>query len=131
MAREYDDIPGTYVQDGSHYRKGIHLNNFCMSLNLATNRDAFRVDEATYLDTYKLTPEQRAAVLNRDWLDMLRLGGNIYYTFKLAIFDGMTMQTLGAKMSGNGMSSEDFVAMMMRGGRSIAGNRSKAEREHG
>ena len=31
--RDYDDIPGTYVFDGEHSRKGYHLNMFCMSLN--------------------------------------------------------------------------------------------------
>ena len=33
--RDYDDIPGTYVQDAVHLRKGYHLNMFCLSLNHA------------------------------------------------------------------------------------------------
>jgi len=125
--KDYHDIPGTYVFDGEHHRKGYHLNMFCMSLNKASNRDEFRSDEATYLDQYKLTAEQRKAILDREWLNMLRLGGNIYYTFKLAIFDGMSMQEAGAAMSGNGMTTEDFKNMMINGGRSIEGNRSKKE----
>ena len=40
--RDYDSIPGTYVFDGTHSRKGYALNMFCMSLNEAANRDAFR-----------------------------------------------------------------------------------------
>ena len=129
--RDYDDIPGTYVQDSVHLRKGYHLNMFCLSLNEADNRSAFRADETAYLDRYPMTPAQRRAVLERDWLNLLRLGGNIYYTFKLAAFDGLTMQQIGAAMSGTGMSEAEFRQMLLDGGRPIAGNRSKEERPHG
>lgn len=127
MTREYDDIPGTYVMDGRHCRKGYHLNMFCMSLNQAENRDEFRADEAAYLKKFKLTPEQRQAVLDRDWLELLRLGGNIYYTFKLAIFDGRSMQYVGGAMSD--MTEEEFRQMMIHGGREVEGNRSKQAQE--
>ena len=125
--RDYDDIPGTYVFDGNHCRKGYALNMFCMSLNSEANRDAYRADPEAYLDDWELTPEQRAAVTQRDWLGMLRLGGNIYYTFKLAIFDGLNMQQVGAMMSG--VSAVEFSEMMLNGGRPIEGNRSKAEQD--
>ena len=125
MKHDYDDIPGTYVMDGEHCRKGYHLNMFCMSLNKAENREEFRKDEAAYLDKFKLTPEQRQAVLDRDWLGMLRLGGNIYYTFKLAIFDGRSMQYVGGAMSG--ITEEEFRQMMINGGRPIEGNRRKQQ----
>ena len=129
--RDYDDIPGTYVQDASHLRRGYHLNMFCMSLNQAGNREEFRADEAAYLDRFPMTGAQRQAVLARDWLEMLRLGGNIYYTFKLATFDGLTMQHVGAAMSGTGMSVEEFRQMLLDGGRPIEGNRSKGELARG
>ena len=129
--RDYDDIPGTYVFDGEHCRRGYHLNMFCKSLDLVQNRDAFREDQAGYLARFRVTPEQARAILGRDWLGMLRLGGNIYYTFKLAIFDGLTMQHAGAAMSGNGMTVEAFRAMMLAGGRPIDNIRSKKEQAHG
>ena len=129
--QDYDDIPGTYVQDSVQLRRGYHLNMFCMSLNDAGNRDAFRADEAAYLDRFPMTDAQRRAVLARDWLGMLRLGGNIYYTFKLATFDGLTMQHVGALMSGTGMTVDEFRRMLLDGGRSIEGNRSKREQEDG
>ena len=66
--RDYNDIPGTYVFDGEHSRKGYHLNMFCMSLNKVENRDEFRADEAAYLQKFPMTEAQRQAVLNRDWL---------------------------------------------------------------
>ena len=127
--RDYDDIPGTYVQDGEHTRKGYRLNKFCMSLNTAENREAFKADEAAYLEQFSLTDEQRQAVLDRDWLGMLRLGGNIYYTFKLAIFDGRSMQYVGGHMSD--VSEDVFRQMMLDGGRSPEGYRSKQESAHG
>ena len=115
MTKDYDDIPGTYVFDGDHSRRGYALNMFCMSLNQAANREAFAAAPDAYLDRWDLTPEQRRAVVERDWLELLRLGGNIYYTFKLAIVDGLTMQDVGAAMSG--ITTEEFSAMMAAGGR--------------
>lgn len=117
--RDYDDIPGTYVFDAQHARKGYALNMFCKSLDVAKNREAFAQDEERYLDRFDLTPEQREAVLKREWLRMLQLGGNIYYTFKLAIFDGRSMQYVGGQMSG--MTEEEFRQMMLGGGRRIDG----------
>lgn len=123
--REYDDIPGTYVFDGTHNRHGYDLNMFCMSLNDEANRASFRSDPNAYLDEWSLTPEQRQAVVERNWLGMLQLGGNIYYTFKLAVFDGLSMQDVGGSMSG--ITTEEFAAMMVAGGRPAEGNRFESE----
>lgn len=123
--RDYSDIPGTYVFDPEHSRQGYHLNMFCMSLNKEANREQFKQGEADYLDKFPMTEAQRNAVLNRDWIGMLRLGGNIYYTFKLAIFDGINMQEIGARMEG--VSDDQFKEMMIKGGRPIQGNRYQKE----
>ena len=123
--KEYADIPGTYVMDGEHSRKGYRLNMFCMSLNEQANRDAFALDETAYIDEFGITPEQKRAVLDRDYLAMLRLGGNIYYTFKIAILDGKSMQFVGGQMSG--ISEQEFKQMMLDGGRPIEGNRRTGE----
>ncbi|MEK9723258.1 MAG: protocatechuate 4,5-dioxygenase subunit alpha [Rhodospirillaceae bacterium] len=124
--RDYKDIPGTYVFDGDANRMGYHLNMFCMSLNKESNRDAFRADPDGYLDNFPMTAEQRKCVEERDWLRMLHLGGNIYYTYKLAAFDGLSMQAVGGLMSG--LTEDEFRDMMVAGGRSVEGNRSKSER---
>lgn len=123
--KDYSDIPGTYVFDPEHSRQGYHLNMFCMSLNEAGNRAKFRANEPLYLDTFPMSDAQRQAVLSRDWIELLRLGGNIYYTFKLAIFDGLTMQDVGSAMSG--VTKETFHQMMLDGGRPIDGNRYTSE----
>ncbi|HEC08966.1 MAG TPA: protocatechuate 3,4-dioxygenase, partial [Acidimicrobiales bacterium] len=83
-SKPWDDIPGTYVQDGEHYRKGYRLNMLLMTLNTAEGREAFAADEAGSLDRAGVTADQKQAVLDRDWLAMLRLGANVYYLLKLA-----------------------------------------------
>jgi protocatechuate 4,5-dioxygenase, alpha chain len=117
--RDYDDIPGTIVFDGRRSRRGYALNKFLMSLNRSENRDAFRADEAGYLDRFDLDDEQREAVLGRQWLRLLEVGGNVYYTYKLAACDGMTFQDLAGAQTG--MTPEDFADMMRTGGRSARG----------
>jgi protocatechuate 4,5-dioxygenase alpha chain len=56
---------------------------------------------------------------------MLELGGNIYYTSKLGATDGLSFQQLAAKMTGS--TQEAYAEMMLAGGRSADGNRSKSE----
>ena len=123
--KEYDDIPGTFVFDADRSREGYHLNMFCISLQKAKNRDAFSQDPEGYMATFPMSEAQAQAVRDRAWNDMLELGGNIYYTAKLAAFDKITFQELAALMTH--MESEDYRKMMLDGGRSIEGNRYKSE----
>lgn len=126
---DYADIPGTFVFDAERSRQGYHLNMFCMSLRHAANREAFKADEQGYLNRFPMTEAQRAAVLGRQWNEMLRLGGNIYYTSKLAATDGVNFQQLAAKMTG--VTEDAYRAMMLAGGRPITGNRSTKEWPNG
>jgi protocatechuate 4,5-dioxygenase, alpha chain len=129
MAREqhdYDDIPGTFVFDQQRSRQGYGINMFCMSLMQDANRKAFKADEAEYLKKFNLTPEQTEAVLKRDYNRMLELGGNIYFTAKLGATDGHSFRHLAAEMTG--ASQDDYANMMLAGGRSVEGNRSKSGR---
>lgn len=123
----YDDIPGTIVFDSDQATRGYHLNQFCISLRLAPNRDAFGADPESYIDKFPMTPEQREAALNQQWNRLLELGGNIYYTSKLAAYHGINFQNLAGLMTG--MGSTDYRAMMVAGGRNIEGNRYKSEWE--
>ena len=125
--KEYNDIPGTFVFDADRSREGYHLNQFCISLRLQENREAFNNDEHTYLDSYRMTPEQREAVVKRDWNLLLELGGNIYYTAKLAANDGINFQDLAGRMTGMGVDA--YREMMLNGGRPIQGNRTNSEWE--
>ena len=123
--KEYDDIPGTFVFDADRGREGYQLNQFCISLRLQKNRDEFNADEESYLDKYSMSEDQRQAVLDRNWNGLLSLGGNIYYTSKLAANDGINFQELAGLMTG--MGSKAYRAMMLAGGRSPEGNRYQHE----
>ena len=128
--RDYDDVPGTYVFDSRSYLKGYHLNMFLMSLNKPECRDEFAEDEKAYLGTFQITKEQCQAVLDRDYLRMLKLGANVYYVFKLVSHDRLAPQVMYGKMSVPELSFEGFQEMMLAGGRSIEGNRSKKEQQN-
>lgn len=119
----FQDIPGTILFDSKQSRKGFHLNQFCMSLMKAENRARFKADEEAYLDGWKLTPAQRAAVLARDYNAMIANGGNIYFLSKIGATDGKSFQYLAALMTGT--TQEEYAAMMLAGGRPAAGNTSK------
>jgi len=123
----FKDIPGTVVFDGTQSRLGFHLNQFCMTLMKSENRAAFKADPAAYLQKFAMSAEQRQAVLDRDYNRMIALGGNIYFLAKIGATDGFSFQNLASKMTG--MKEEDYRAMMIAGGRSIEGNRSKSERK--
>jgi protocatechuate 4,5-dioxygenase, alpha chain len=124
-----DDIPGTVLFDGERSRQGAQFNRFCMSLNKPENRAAFLANQPDYLAKFPISEAQRLAVLQRDWSGMLQLGGNIFYIIKIAMCDGVPVQHVQAAMSG--MTNEDYVQMMLAGGRSIEGNRSKKEKLSG
>src|SRR5215470_15298402 len=129
MARtqqEYDDIPGTFVFDAERSREGYGINMFCMSLMKDANRKAFKANEAEYLKKFPLTREQTDAILKRDYNRMLELGGNIYFTAKLGATDGHSFRHLAATMTGS--TQEDYAKMMLDGGRSVEGNRSRSGR---
>jgi protocatechuate 4,5-dioxygenase alpha chain len=122
---ELEDIPGTRVFTARRARQGYWLNQFCMSLMQADNRAAFKADERAYLDRYPMTEAQKAAVIERDYNKALDEGGNIYFLAKVFSTDGQSfLQAVGTM---TGMSPEDYQAMMVAGGRSPDGVRSKKE----
>ena len=122
----FDDIPGTTVFTAERSHEGYHLNQFCMSLMKAPNRDRFHVDERAYLDEWPMSEEQKQAVLDRDFQRMLDLGGNVYFLSKIFASDGLSYVQAVSTMTD--MSVEEYQAMMLAGGRSIDGWRSVSER---
>ncbi len=121
----FEDIPGTTLFHAQRAREGYHLNMFCMSLMKPENRAEFRKDEAAYLLKWPMTQQQREAVLKRDWGRMIELGGNVYFLSKLFSTDGLSFQHVAALMTGS--TQEQYAQMMLDGGRSVDGNRSKSE----
>src|SRR6204780_1416806 len=127
LEKPYLDVPGTTVFDADQSRKGYWLNQFCMSLMKAENRARFKANERAYLDEWKMTEEQKQAVLDRDLNRMMALGGNIYFLSKIGATDGKSFQQMAGSMTG--MTEEAYRNMMVGGGRSIEGNRYTGEKK--
>jgi protocatechuate 4,5-dioxygenase alpha chain len=84
---EPDRIPDTPLFDRARSLAGYRLNKMAMGLGDPANRAAFRLDESAYIDRFGLTPEQKRAVMARDWREMVRLGGNIFFILKISALD--------------------------------------------
>jgi protocatechuate 4,5-dioxygenase alpha chain len=121
LDKPYKDIPGTTIFDAEQSRMGDWLNQFCMSLMNAENRERFKADERAYLDEWPMSEEQKQAVLDRDLNRCISLGGNIYFLAKLGATHGKSFQQMAGSMTG--MTEEEYRDMMISGGRSIEGNR--------
>jgi protocatechuate 4,5-dioxygenase alpha chain len=129
LDKPYKDIPGTTIFDAEMSRKGYHLNQFCMSLMKAGNREKFKAGERAYLDQWPMTEEQKQAVLARDYNRMIAAGGNIYFLAKIFSTDGQSFELAASSMTG--ATPQEYRAMMLAGGRSIEGNRYVGERRNG
>jgi len=109
-----DEIPGTTIFDGRQAMQGYALNKMCFSFNKADNREEFLRDEDAYCDKYALDQQQREAIKNRNVLDLIAAGGNIYYLAKFAGIFHLDVQDIGAQQTG--MSKEDFKARLVAQG---------------
>ncbi len=123
--KPYHDVPGTYVFDADLARKGYWVNQFCASLMKVENRQRFLAGERAYLDEWSMSENQKQAVLARDYNSLLALGGNVYFFSKLFFTDEISFEEGAASMTG--MTRETYRAMMIKGGRSIEGNRYQSE----
>lgn len=121
LDKPYKDVPGTTIFDAEQSRMGYWLNQFCMSLMKAENRERFKANERAYLDEWAMSEDQKQAVLARDLNRCIALGGNIYFLAKVGATDGKSFQQMAGSMTG--LSEEQYREMMIRGGRSVEGNR--------
>tara|TARA_R110001592_G_scaffold363395_1_gene687519 strand:+ start:28208 stop:28606 length:399 start_codon:yes stop_codon:yes gene_type:complete len=125
LKKPYQDIPGTTIFDADMARIGYHLNQFCVSLMKAENRERFKANERAYLDHWPMTEAQKQGVLERDYNRMISLGGNIYFLAKIFSSDGISFQAAASTMTG--MTQEEYAQMMINGGRAPEGNRATGE----
>jgi len=121
LEKPYLDIPGTILFDAEQSRKGYHLNQFCMSLMKAENRERFKADQRAYLNEWPMTEDQKQAVIDMDLNRAMLLGGNIYFLAKIGATHGKSFQQMAGSMTG--MTEDEYRAMMLAGGRSVEGNR--------
>ena len=127
LDKPYLDVPGTTIFDAEQARIGYHLNMFCMSLMKAENRARFKANERAYLDEWPMSEEQKKAVIARALNRCIELGGNIYFLAKIGATDVKSFQQMAGSMTG--MSEEEYRNMMVKGGRSIEGNRYTGEKK--
>jgi protocatechuate 4,5-dioxygenase alpha chain len=127
LDKSYLDVPGTTIFDADQSRAGYRLNQFCMSLMKADNRERFLADERAYLDEWGMTEAQTQGVIDRDLNTLISLGGNIYMLAKIGASEGLTYLEIVSSMTD--MSVDDYRDMMLSGGRSIEGNRYTHERD--
>ena len=121
LEKPYLDVPGTTLFDAEQSRKGYHLNQFCMSLMKAENRERFKANQRVYVDEWPMTEEQKQAVLTLDLNRAIAAGGNIYFLAKLGATHGKSFQQMAGSMTG--MTEIEYRDMMIGGGRSVEGNR--------
>jgi len=121
LDKPYLDVPGTTIFDAEQSRKGYWLNQFCMTLMTAPNRERFKADQRAYLDEWPMTEEQKLAVMDADLNRCIALGGNIYFLAKLGATLGKSFQQMAGSMTG--MTEDEYRQMMISGGRSVEGNR--------
>lgn len=115
MTDQHESDTDTYIFDGPTSRRGHAMNKLFMSLRDGAARSEFLDDQDAYCRRFGLSEAQTAAVLDRDWQAMLDLGGSIFYVYKLAIMDGLSMQYLGGVFTG--MGEDEFKALLLAGGR--------------
>lgn len=94
------EIPDTPLFDRDLNRQGYALNKFAMSLGRPDNRAAFKADEDAYLARFGLGPATTAAVKARDYAEMVRLGGNLFFILKISAVDPTPITAIGAAQAG-------------------------------
>ncbi|MBB3589714.1 protocatechuate 4,5-dioxygenase alpha chain [Rhizobium sp. BK529] len=107
MLEKTATIPDTPLFDRAGSIRGYRLNKMAMALSQPENREAFKADEDSYLARFGLGDEEKTAVKNRDWREMVRLGGNLFFILKIAAVDPTPITEIGAAQAG--ISHEDFL----------------------
>ena len=116
-ASEFDHhttIPGTTLFDGEQAMKGYQLNKMCYSFNVASARDEYLADPESYYDKFKLNEDQKRACRNKNVLEMIAAGGNIYYLAKFAGMFKLDVQDVGAQQTG--ITKEAFKVKLRKAG---------------
>lgn len=102
-----DSIPETPLFDRKRSLRGYRINKMAMGLSNPANREAFRENESAYLDRFGLTAEEKEAVMSRNWREMVRLGGNLFFILKISAVDPVRITEIGAHQAG--MEHADFL----------------------
>jgi protocatechuate 4,5-dioxygenase, alpha chain len=105
--QDEDRIPDTPLFDRKRAMRGYRINKMAMGLSNPANREAFRQNEEAYLDRFGLTAEEKEAVMSRNWREMVRLGGNVFFILKISAIDPVRLTEIGAHQAG--MDHDTFL----------------------
>ena len=100
-------LQDTYVFDLEMSERGRRINDLAESLNLIENRDKFKQDSDTFMDQFKLTASEKKLVIDNDWLNLVKAGGNIYNVIRIAALFDVGLYPMGAQQLG--LSYEEFL----------------------
>lgn len=124
VKHDYEDIPGTYVFDGKRAHAAYALNKMLFSFNQQQCREEFDADPEAYAIKFGVPEDQRKALLEGDFLGLLRKGANIYYMAKLAVPKGVSVQDVGAAFQG--IATDEFKAKLSEKGEDLQAKLEKA-----
>jgi len=110
----HSPIEGTTLFDGEMAMIGYALNKMCYTFNGAEAREAYLADPEAYFDKFGLNEAQKQACRNKNVLEMIKAGGNIYYLAKFAGIYKMNMQDIGAQQTGT--TVEEFKEKLRKAG---------------
>jgi gallate dioxygenase len=102
------DIPGTYVFDVSASVKALRLNRFFWRHREPAFRALVTRDLTAAFDELALSDEERALVLARDWLGLIRYGVSFFVLEKFARVQKMSNLAVYASMRGETL--DQFLA---------------------
>jgi aromatic-ring opening dioxygenase LigAB LigA subunit len=102
-----EHVPGTYPFDLRTSIRALRLNRFFWGLARPENRDLFLENQAEAFARAGLTEEERALVVARDWLGLIRYGVNFFVLEKFARVVRMSNLEVYASMRGE--SFETFM----------------------
>jgi protocatechuate 4,5-dioxygenase alpha subunit len=106
---DLDAMPaGTYANTGQAARQGLRFNRFCYDLRMPENRAAFQADPESHMARYDLDEMDRDLVRRRDWLGLVRRGGNVFVLLRLSQLCGHNLTETGAQMRGETL--EQYLA---------------------
>ena len=106
-----NEIPDTPLFDREGSIRGYKMNKMAMALGTSEGREAFKADEAAFIDRFGLDDDAKAAVLERNWKEMVRLGGNLFFILKISAVDPTPIISIGAAQAG--MSPEEFIKIRL------------------
>lgn len=99
---------GTYANCGRTAQQALRFNRFCYDLRIPENREAFRTDPEAAMARYGLDEAERELVRQRDWLGLVRRGGNVFVLLRLSQLCGHNLTETGAQMRGETL--EQYLA---------------------